>query len=209
MKLQSRSVTQGQPIPEHHAFAVPDPERRIRLGANVSPHIEWSGLPDGVRGLALICHDQDVPAETDEVNRPAREITADAPRVDFFHWVLVDVDPALAQLPEGAFSNGVTPTGKRAIEGPFGTRQGLNDYTGFLADHPELGGRYFGYDGPAPPWNDTAVHHYHFTLYALTLDRCPVDGEFTGQEVLRAIEDHVIQSTSLMGTYTLNPRVRI
>jgi len=28
-------------------------------------------------------------------------------------------------------------------------------------------GTYFGYDGPAPPWNDSVVHHYAFTLYAV------------------------------------------
>ena len=34
-----------------------------------------------------------------------------------------------------------------------------------------MGGDYFGYDGPFPPFNDSLVHHYVFTLYALDLAR--------------------------------------
>ena len=33
-----------------------------------------------------------------------------------------------------------------------------------------MSGDYFGYDGPCPPWNDSIVHHYVFTVYALDVD---------------------------------------
>jgi hypothetical protein len=62
-------------------------------------------------------------------------------------------------------------------------------------------GQYFGYDGPCPPWNDTIVHHYWFTVYALDLPRCPVEGVVTGPEVLAAIEGHVLAKAAIMGTY--------
>ena len=29
---------------------------------------------------------------------------------------------------------------------------------------PTMAGDYYGYDGPFPPWNDSLVHHYVFTL---------------------------------------------
>ena len=48
-------------------------------------------------------------------------------------------------------------------------------------------GQYFGYDGPCPPWNDSRVHHYQFRLLALDLPRCPVEGIFTGPQVLAAV----------------------
>ena len=70
-----------------------------------------------------------------------------------------------------------------------------------------MAGRYFGYDGPCPPWNDTIVHHYIFTLYALDVERCPVEGEFTGPEVLAAIAGHVLDQASFTATYSLNPAV--
>lgn len=70
-----------------------------------------------------------------------------------------------------------------------------------------MAGDYYGYDGPCPPWNDTIVHHYHFTLYALDVPRCPVEGRFDRAEVLAAIDGHVLGRTSITGTYSLNPRV--
>ena len=68
-------------------------------------------------------------------------------------------------------------------------------------------GTYHGYDGPCPPWNDSLIHHYVFTVYATDLERCPVDGGFGGPDVLAAIEGHVLAKASLTGTYTLNPRL--
>jgi hypothetical protein len=70
-----------------------------------------------------------------------------------------------------------------------------------------MAGRYFGYDGPCPPWNDSIVHHYLFTLYALDVEHCPVAGDFTGPEVLAAIAGHVLDQASLTVTYSLNPAV--
>ena len=68
-----------------------------------------------------------------------------------------------------------------------------------------MGGQYFGYDGPCPPWNDELLHHYHFVLYATDLARCPVEGAFTGQQVEQAIAGHVLAEARLTGTYSLNP----
>jgi phosphatidylethanolamine-binding protein (PEBP) family uncharacterized protein len=45
-------------------------------------------------------------------------------------------------------------------------------------------------------------------LYATDLERCPVEGAFTGQQVRAALEGHVLAEARLTGTYTLNPAVR-
>ena len=97
--------------------------------------------------------------------------------------------------------------GKDRGPGPHGARQGINDYTGWFAGDVGMEGDYYGYDGPCPPWNDARVHRYTFTLYALDLPTSPVQGRFTGQDVRRAIEGHVLGTASLGGTYTLNPRL--
>jgi hypothetical protein len=68
-----------------------------------------------------------------------------------------------------------------------------------------MSGDYCGYDGPCPPWNDAIIHHYVFTLYALDIERVPVDGKFTGQQVRDAIRGHILDQASITGTYTLNP----
>ncbi|MNR62847.1 putative kinase inhibitor protein [compost metagenome] len=51
------------------------------------------------------------------------------------------------------------------------------------------------------------LHHYVFTLYALDVDRLPLDGTFTGAQVREAIQGHVLAQASLTGTYTLNPNL--
>jgi len=207
MQLTSPAFEDHQPIPEDFAFCVPEAEQHARLGANKNPPLHWSGLPEGTKSLVLICHDPDVPSKPDDVNQEDRVVPADLPRIDFYHWVLADLAPQPAEIKAGEFSDGVTSGGKSGPEGPRGTRQGTNNYLDWFASDPEMSGDYYGYDGPCPPWNDSIMHHYVFTLYALDCERCPLEGRFTGAQVLNAIEAHVLAKTSLTGTYTLNPEI--
>ena len=207
MKLSSNSIVDGQPIPGDYAFCVPDPENHVMLAANRNPHLAWSDLPASTRSLVLICHDPDVPSRGDDVNQEGREVPADLPRVNFTHWVLVDLKPDRDGISEGEFSSGVTAHGKMGPEGPDGTRQGINNYTDWFSGDADMAGDYYGYDGPCPPWNDSIIHHYHFTLYALDIPRCPVKGRFSREEVLAAIKGHVLAQTSITGTYSLNSNV--
>jgi Raf kinase inhibitor-like YbhB/YbcL family protein len=206
MQFTSSSFSDGEPIPGEFAFCVPDGEGRATLGRNRNPAFAWSDLPEGTTSLALICHDPDVPSKPDDVNQEGREVPADLPRVDFYHWVLVDLDRALGGIAAGEYCEGVTPRGKDSA-GPHGTRSGRNNYTDWFSGDTEMGGHYHGYDGPCPPWNDSIIHHYVFTLYALDVDRCPVEDPFGGPEVLAAIQGHILGSASITGTYTLNARL--
>ena len=45
----------------------------------------------GTKSFAIVCHDPDVPSKGDDVNQEGRRVPASLPRVDFFHWVLVDL----------------------------------------------------------------------------------------------------------------------
>lgn len=208
MKLWSDSWANGESIPARFAAGRLDDKGGVTFSDNINPHLAWSDLPAGTQSLALICHDFDVPSRGDDVNKTDREVPADLPRVDFFHWLLVDLPPAPASLAEGEFSRGFTARGKPGPAAPRGARQGLNDYTGWFAGDPEMAGQYFGYDGPFPPFNDTLVHHYVFTLYALALPRLPLEGGFTGAQVRQAIAGHVLGAATHSGTYTLNRRLR-
>jgi Raf kinase inhibitor-like YbhB/YbcL family protein len=209
MKLTSGSFADMEKIPGRCAFAVPDAKSHVRLSDNRNPQLAWSGLPAGTRSLALICHDRDVPSKADDVNKEDRQIPATLPRVSFYHWVLVDLKPFDGTIAEGEFSHGVTSRGKPGPQAPRGVRQGINDYTSWFAGDREMAGNYFGYDGPCPPWNDSLLHHYVFTLYALDVQHCGVSGNFTGPDVLAAIEGHVLDSAMLTGTYSLNLSVKL
>lgn len=207
MDLSTTSFGDGGLIPPRYALARPHAEDHVTLADNVNPALIWTDPPDGTKSLALICHDPDVPSKGDDVNKEDREVPEDLPRVDFFHWVVVDLPAGLRSIAEGEFADGVVPRGQQVADGPHGCRQGLNDFTGWFEGDPDMEGKYYGYDGPAPPWNDSIIHRYVFTLYALDLESAPVSGDFTGHDVRDAIEGHVLAEASVTGTYTQNPRL--
>ena len=209
MRLSSKSFISNKKIPAQFAFCAPDPKSHATLSKNLSPHLQWQDVPPNTKSLVLLCHDPDVPSKPDDVNKEGRTISAALPRVDFFHWVLVDLPASTSRIRKGDFSGGVTPRGKPGPDAPQGTRQGINDYTMWFASDKSMSGNYFGYDGPCPPWNDEIPHHYVFTLYALDVARCSVSGVFKGPDVLAAIRGHVLGQASLTGVYGLNPKVKV
>lgn len=92
-------------------------------GADVSPPLSWSGIPDAAKSLALIVDDPDAPD-------PA------APQRVWTHWVLYNIPPRAPELPQGAKPQSL----------PSGTREGLNDWkrTGYGGPCPPIGRhRYF------------------------------------------------------------------
>ena len=196
----------GTAIPERFAFGVPGKDGPMELGPNRSPAIHWTGAPPATRAFAIICHDPDVPSVPDDVNREGRVIKADLPRVDFYHWVLVDIPATMSELPEGGDSDQAIVGGKPVGATPYGLR-GLNNYTNFLAG-TEMQGDYGGYDGPCPPWNDELLHHYIFTVYALDIETLGLSGGFGGKEALTAMNGHILASGQFSGTYSLNPALR-
>jgi phosphatidylethanolamine-binding protein (PEBP) family uncharacterized protein len=53
---------------------------------DISPALEWSGLPEGTKSVALIVDDPDAPD-------PA------APKMIWVHWVLYNIPPSATGLP--------------------------------------------------------------------------------------------------------------
>jgi Raf kinase inhibitor-like YbhB/YbcL family protein len=204
MRLTSSDLKDQQPIPPRFAFGKLADDAPMALSDNLSPHLVWSDAPSSTRSFVLLCVDPDVPSVADDVNQEGRTLPADMPRVDFYHWAMINIPADVTELATGQCSDGVTIGGKHQPAGPAGSRQGLNDYTGFMAGNPDMAGQYFGYDGPCPPWNDERLHHYIFTIYALDVASLDLPADFTGQDVCSAMEGHIIGQASLMGTYTLN-----
>ncbi|MFW9611623.1 MAG: YbhB/YbcL family Raf kinase inhibitor-like protein [Fluviibacter sp.] len=208
MKLSSQSIRDNQPIPGEFAFCVPNDKNHVCLGKNLSPQLSWTEAPAGTKSFAVFCVDVDVPSVGDNVNVEGREVDKDLPRVDFFHWVLVDLPADTHALAAGQFSSEVTPCGKAGPGAPLGSRQGINDYTAWFAGDADMRGDYYGYDGPCPPWNDLRLHRYVFTVYALDVARMDLTGKFTGPEALVAMQGHILAQASMTGTYTLNAALR-
>jgi len=208
MRLASRSFADGGVIPAGLAFCAPDAKTHVTLSQNRNPELSWSGAPAGTKSYALICHDPDVPSKGDDVNQEGRVVPATLPRVDFFHWVLIDLPATVTSVAEGEFASSVTAKGKPGPATSRGARHGINDYTGWFASDPAMAGNYYGYDGPCPPWNDAIAHRYVFTVFALDVARLAVEGAFTGADARNAMQGHLLAQASIMGRYTLNPSVK-
>jgi hypothetical protein len=209
MQLTTTAFADNAPIPAEFAFCAIDPSTHVHLSANRNPDFAWRGLPPDTRSLALVCRDPDVPSRGDDVNKEGRVVPASLPRVDFWHWVLVDLPSGTPAIARGEFSDSVTAHGKPGPQAPRGARQGINDYTGWFAGDKDMAGNYFGYDGPCPPWNDAIQHHYVFTLYALDVPRLEVGGIFTGSDARKAMAGRILDQASVTGRYTLNPAVKL
>ncbi len=99
------------------------PERFTCDGKDISPALQWSGIPQQARSLVLIVDDPDAPD-------PA------APKMTWVHWLLYNIPASADGLPENAASG----------ELPAGTLQGKNDWrrTGYGGPCPPIGRhRYF------------------------------------------------------------------
>ncbi|HUJ00499.1 MAG TPA: YbhB/YbcL family Raf kinase inhibitor-like protein [Usitatibacter sp.] len=209
MKLASTSFSDGGVIPAEFAFCAPDPKGHATLSKNRNPHLSWSDVPSGTKSFAIVCHDPDVPSRGDDVNQEGRVVRASLPRVDFFHWVLVDLPASRHGIEAGELASSVTPHGKPGPQAAGGARQGINSYTDWFANDASMSGDYYGYDGPCPPWNDELPHRYVFTVYALDVERLPVEGVFRGPDVRQTVQRHVLAQASITGRYSLNPAVKL
>lgn len=137
------------------------PARYSCEGDDVSPPLAWAAVPAGTKSLALILDDPDAPDPL-------------APQMTWVHWVLYNLPPTTAALPEGAGS---------AL--PAGALPGTNDWG--RAD----------YGGPCPP---IGAHRYFHKLYALDVV-LPDLGKPTKAKLLAAFAGHVLAQAELIGLY--------
>ena len=204
LKVTLDRVANGNTIPGEYAFCVPAQQGHVTFGSDKNPKVSWSGAPKGTRSFAVIVVDPDVPSVPTNVNKEGKTVAKNLKRVNFYHWVLIDIPATVSAIDEGADSDKVTPHGKPPGAAAVGVR-GINDYTKWFASDDAMKGNYGGYDGPCPPWNDTIVHHYHFKVFALDLPSLKLSGNFDGPQVMKAMKSHILAKGESVGTYVLNP----
>ena len=206
LRVWVHGLRNGGIVPHQYAFCVARKEGHTGPGPDISPAISWSKGPAGTKSYAIILFDSDVPSIRENMNKEGVTVAASIPRMDFYHWILVDIPANVHGLKKGEDSEKRVVHGKPQNGAKVGLR-GLNDYSKFTKGNPNLAGDYYGYDGPCPPWNDEIPHHYHFTVYALSVPTLGLSGPFTGQEALAAMQGKVLAKGALVGLYAQNPAV--
>lgn len=149
MQITSSAFTDGDEIPVKYTCE----------GNDLSPPLAFSDVPEDAKSLVLIVDDPDAPDPK-------------APKLTWVHWVLLDMPPDTAGLPESVSSL------------PSGTKEGMNDW------------KRTGYGGPCPP---IGRHRYFFKLYAL--DTALELTSPTKTAVVSAMDGHVLAEAQIIGTY--------
>ena len=146
--VKSTAFEQGSMIPSKYTCD----------GQDISPPLQWEGVPEDTQSIALISDDPDAPMGT------------------WVHWVIWNIPADKTGLLENV------PKDPQLADGSC---QGISDF------------RRPGYGGPCPPGG---THRYLFKLYALdtVLD---LDTGANKDELLQAMEGHILSQADLMGTY--------
>ncbi len=93
--LTSNDITDGGVLPD----------AQVQAKGNTSPHLSWSGAPEGTRSYAVTCYDPDAPTGS-----------------GFWHWTVANIPADVTELKTGA-SSGDMPAGSvegRTDYGPAG-----------------------------------------------------------------------------------------
>ncbi|RMA97805.1 YbhB/YbcL family Raf kinase inhibitor-like protein [Hydrogenothermus marinus] len=102
----------------------------------------------------------------------------DAPIGVFTHWVVYDIPPNITGFPEGMPKEPLLE---------YGIKQGINDFDKI------------GYNGPCPP--PGKPHRYFFILVALNIQNVGLAPGATKNELIKAINGHIIDKAELIGLY--------
>lgn len=186
----SRVATTPQPATQVETTAVPtielEPTRvpeegELEMGFNLSSIVFGEGDPIPQK---YSCDGEDISPPMQWTDPPEGTMSfalivddPDAPVGTWVHWVLYNLPTETRSLPEAFPSDADLPDGSKNGENSWGR---------------------LGYGGPCPP---SGTHRYFFKLYALDLILDLVAGA-TKEQLLQALEGHVLAESALMGTYS-------
>ena len=94
------------------------------------------------------------------------------------HWILYDIPSTVTSIDEGVNTFDVIPTGAKRGKTSFGDTS---------------------YGGPCPPPGQ--LHHYHFRLFGLNVDKTGLNSGATAAQLRTAMSGKIVDSAVLVGTF--------
>ena len=100
----------------------------------------------------------------------------------WWHWIIFNIPANINNLPKNAgdLKSGLAPKGSVQSKTDFGTS---------------------GYGGAAPPPGDKP-HRYQFTVYALDIEKLPLDVNASGAAVVSHLNQHVLAKSTITVYYS-------
>jgi Raf kinase inhibitor-like YbhB/YbcL family protein len=159
LTLSSQDITQGEFMSKSQEFT-----GFGCSGGDTSPHLKWSGAPEGTKSFAITAYDPDAPTGS-----------------GWWHWQILNISKTVTEIVSGAGST-------KTDLAPQGSMQIKNDY----------GSRGFG--GACPP-SGHGVHHYRFTVHALSVDKLDLPEDASGALAGYMINGNTIESSTIESLY--------
>lgn len=112
LEVTSEDFTDGSPLPSSAGYGQ----------GNTSPHLSWSGAPEGTRSYLLVCHDPDAPVVG-----------------GFSHWAILGIPAEVTSLRAGAGEYGEQHgAGAMTLANDYGTK----DWGGCAPPEGDVAHRY-------------------------------------------------------------------
>lgn len=166
------------PAPGALGFELKSPD--LAPGGKIAEKFVFNGFGCSGGGLSPALNWSDPPPGARSFAVTVHDPDAPTGGAGFWHWIVFDIPASATGLPQGV--------GKDGKGLPEGARQAQNDFGA-----P-------GYGGPCPPKGDKP-HHYHFTVYALKVDKLDLPPHGSASLAGSFINAHSLGKASLTGTY--------
>lgn len=80
-QLESNDIMEGHPLPTQHYSEM----STLEGSKDLSPHLKWSGAPDGTKSFVVTAYDPDAPTGS-----------------GLWHWAVINIPASVTELPTGA-----------------------------------------------------------------------------------------------------------
>ncbi|RRJ63983.1 YbhB/YbcL family Raf kinase inhibitor-like protein [Paenibacillus oralis] len=80
-KVTSNDIVEGLPLPPQQYSEMSG----VEGGKDLSPHLKWSGAPEGTKSFAVTAYDPDAPTGS-----------------GLWHWAVINIPASVTELPTGA-----------------------------------------------------------------------------------------------------------